>query len=337
MSNANLLGGGGGGGTPGGSDGQVQYNNGGSFGGASQLYWDDINSRLGLNTTSPATLLDIRGRFFVDRPITSNPGNTNDSCFSISNFFSNGGVNYGEVAIGMGPGGEPYLQSFGGKNLRVNQLGNAVVCGARLSIGGTTTPTGFVDLYASGAIGQRVIGAAAQANPYFQFVDNVGTTLTSFDSAARLLLHAQNEIRFEDAAGGEYVGVKAPATVTTYTLTLPTAVASPGQVLTDAVGDGTLSWSTPSGGSGNSVTTTLSFGGTFTDKAQTVVTGQTWVTTNSEITVQVKTPSGVDPDEMRLLDFKAVVSDLVAATGFTVTLYSEPEATGDYDVMCIGV
>lgn len=91
------------------------------------------------------------------------------------------------------------------------------------------------------------------------------------------------------------------------------------------------------GGSGNSVTTTCAFGGSFTDKAQTVVTGQAWVTTNSEIIAQVLTPSGTDPDEIRLLDFKPVISDLVAGTGFTVTLYSEPEAKGDYDVMCIGV
>jgi hypothetical protein len=91
------------------------------------------------------------------------------------------------------------------------------------------------------------------------------------------------------------------------------------------------------GGSGNSVTTTCAFGGSFTDKAQTVVTGQAWVTVNSEIIAQVLTPSGTDPDEIRLLDFKPVISDLVAGNGFTVTLYSEPEARGDYSVMCIGV
>lgn len=99
----------------------------------------------------------------------------------------------------------------------------------------------------------------------------------------------------------------------------------------------TLNASGGGGGGGNSVTTTLAFGSSFTDKAQTVVTGQAWVALDSEIVVHVKTPSGVDPDEMRLLDFKPVVSDLVAGTGFTVTLYSEPEAKGDYDVMCVGV
>ena len=50
---------GGGGGTPGGSDGQIQYNNGGSFGGAAQLYYDDVNNRLGLNASSPAYTFDL--------------------------------------------------------------------------------------------------------------------------------------------------------------------------------------------------------------------------------------------------------------------------------------
>lgn len=91
------------------------------------------------------------------------------------------------------------------------------------------------------------------------------------------------------------------------------------------------------GGSGNSVTVTCDFGASFTDKAQTIVTGKTWVTSGSEIIAQVLTPSGVDPDEIRLLGFNPVISDLVVGDGFTVTLFSEPEAKGTYDVMCIGV
>ena len=45
--------------SPGGSDGQIQYNNGGSFGGAAQLYYDDVNNRLGLNASSPAYTFDL--------------------------------------------------------------------------------------------------------------------------------------------------------------------------------------------------------------------------------------------------------------------------------------
>jgi len=101
---------------------------------------------------------------------------------------------------------------------------------------------------------------------------------------------------------------------------------------------GTNTWilDTPSSG-GNSLTVTLAFGATFTDKAQTVVTGQSWVTSTSDIIAQVLTPTGADPDELYLLDLKPVISDLVAGVGFTITLYSMPQARGNYSVMCIGV
>lgn len=87
----------------------------------------------------------------------------------------------------------------------------------------------------------------------------------------------------------------------------------------------------------NSVTVTVDFGASFTDKASLVVTGQTWVTTASEIVVSSKVPAGVDPDELYLVDFRWYVSDLVAGTGFTLTVYSSPEARGTYDFMCIGI
>ncbi len=50
---------GGGGATPGGSDGQIQYNDGGTFGGASELYYDDADGKLGINTTNPSARLHI--------------------------------------------------------------------------------------------------------------------------------------------------------------------------------------------------------------------------------------------------------------------------------------
>jgi hypothetical protein len=50
-----------GGGTPGGSNGQVQFNNSGSFGGSSNFYWDNSNNRLGIGTSSPQYNLDING------------------------------------------------------------------------------------------------------------------------------------------------------------------------------------------------------------------------------------------------------------------------------------
>tara|TARA_B100000941_G_scaffold207823_1_gene151943 strand:+ start:487 stop:1728 length:1242 start_codon:yes stop_codon:yes gene_type:complete len=52
-------GGGGGGGSPAGSDSQIQYNNGGSFGGASGLVYDDSNARVGVGIASPLTTLHV--------------------------------------------------------------------------------------------------------------------------------------------------------------------------------------------------------------------------------------------------------------------------------------
>jgi hypothetical protein len=44
-----------------GSDGQLQYNNGGSFGGASRLYYNDSTNRVGIGTSSPGYDLDVSG------------------------------------------------------------------------------------------------------------------------------------------------------------------------------------------------------------------------------------------------------------------------------------
>ena len=52
---------GGGGGTPGGADGQIQYNNGGSFGGAVSMSYDDINHRVGIGTSRPGHTLTVVG------------------------------------------------------------------------------------------------------------------------------------------------------------------------------------------------------------------------------------------------------------------------------------
>ena len=46
--------------SPGGSSGYIQYNNAGAFG-ASGVYWDATNSRVGIGTSSPGAKLEIAG------------------------------------------------------------------------------------------------------------------------------------------------------------------------------------------------------------------------------------------------------------------------------------
>jgi hypothetical protein len=86
-----------------------------------------------------------------------------------------------------------------------------------------------VDLTAPGAIG----GTTASAGTF--------TTLT---------VNAANDLRLADADSSNYVGFKAPATVTTNKIwTLPSADGTNGQVLSTN-GSATLSWATAGGGGG---------------------------------------------------------------------------------------
>ncbi len=66
-----------------------------------------------------------------------------------------------------------------------------------------------------------------------------------------LNMATQNQIRFQDTAGGEFVGFRAPATISaSYTLNLPTSDGSADQVLSTD-GAGNLSWLTVPTGATN--------------------------------------------------------------------------------------
>jgi hypothetical protein len=103
---------------------------------------------------------------------------------------------------------------------------------------------------------------------------SVGASSQSTGKFTQVNLTAQGPLRFEDTTGGEYVGFRAPGTVSSsYTLTLPTATGSAGFVMvTD--GSGNLSWQNPYGGG---ATSTISAG----DSSLAVVDAGTGTITGS--------------------------------------------------------
>jgi hypothetical protein len=105
-----------------------------------------------------------------------------------------------------------------------------------------------------------------------------GTNIIDINSNLSTIdLVNQNQLRFEDATGGEYVALRAPSAVSpSYILTLPTADGSANQVLTTN-GSGALSFATVSGGaawqavkSGNFNVTVKE--GYFVDTTSTAIT-----------------------------------------------------------------
>ena len=94
-----------------------------------------------------------------------------------------------------------------------------------------------VDNVAAGSIAATdVQGAIDELDS--EKVSKAGDSLTG-----NLHLGTQSELRLEDDVGGEYVGLRAPAGVTSYTMNLPASVGSMGQVL-ELDGGGNLVWGT---------------------------------------------------------------------------------------------
>ena len=81
----------------------------------------------------------------------------------------------------------------------------------------------------------------SDADTDFNFKTDI-VSATSPDFTTDITLKSQAPVKFEDDSGGEYVGLKAPTGVTTYTVTLPAAAPSNGQVL-KATSATALGWS----------------------------------------------------------------------------------------------
>ena len=120
----------------GGSNGQVLFNDSDTIAGASNLYWDKINQRVGIGTSSPLVSLDVRTS--DNSPITplSTVPNT-ATTFLVGNTGTNGVLSLGQNNTGQGwIQGRSRLGDGSSFPILLNPLGGNILIG-------TTTDAGF--------------------------------------------------------------------------------------------------------------------------------------------------------------------------------------------------
>jgi hypothetical protein len=109
-----------------------------------------------------------------------------------------------------------------------------------------------------------------------------------------VVIGATGAVRLSDTTGGEYVGLKAPGTVSaSYTLTLPTATGTADQILvTD--GSGNLSFADNSGGTSWQAVKTTGF---------TAVAGEGYFCDTTSAAFTATLPAGTLGDEISFIDY----------------------------------
>jgi hypothetical protein len=109
-----------------------------------------------------------------------------------------------------------------------------------------------------------------------------------------VVIGATGAVRLSDTTGGEYVGLKAPGTVSaSYTLTLPTATGTADQILvTD--GSGNLSFTDNSGGTSWQAVKTTGFTG---------VAGEGYFCDTTSAAFTATLPAGTLGDEISFIDY----------------------------------
>jgi hypothetical protein len=243
----------GGGGTPGGSDTQIQYNNGGAFGGVSDLTWDDVNNvltanspRIGqsvgnghlhmhtINTSPPSGLTDyitvyadkspkqIGARFETDGFTSALQfGATTDRTYTLPDASGN-------VVL------DTATQTLTNKTL------TTPVISSISNTGTLTLPTStdtLVGRATTDTLTNKTLTTPAITTPAITGIATLGNGTSA------------GEIRLlEGSAGGSnYIALKSAATLAAnLSFTLPNADGTNGQVL-QTNGSGTLGWVTNGG------------------------------------------------------------------------------------------
>jgi hypothetical protein len=161
------------------------------------------------------------------------------------------------------------------------------------------TSTGYKFLFSDGTNINEITLASPPGGSDTQIQFNSGGT--AFGGSANLVwdgtnvtLGATGALRLGDTTGGEYVGLKAPGTVSSsYTLTLPTATGTADQILvTD--GSGNLSFTDNSGGTSWQAVKTTGF---------TAVAGEGYFCDTTSAAFTATLPAGTLGDEISFIDY----------------------------------
>jgi len=146
----------------------------------------------------------------------------------------------------------------------------------------------------------------------------------SLTSTGNVNLLAASSLVLQDSSGGQFAALKASATTTSYTLTLPAATGSADQVLTTN-GSGVLSFVDNTGGTDwQAVKTSATF---------TAVAGQGYFINTTSNVIEMDLPAGTLGDEISFVDY--------AGTFDTNALTIDPNGTekimGSTDSLTISV
>ena len=155
-------------------------------------------------------------------------------------------------------------------------------------------------LYADGTdVAEIPLGSPAGSNTQIQYNNSGsfgGDSNLTWDSTNGLVIGSQKELRLSDTTGGEYIGMKAAGTTSSYTLTMPAAVATANdQILTSTTG-GVLSWVDNSGGT--------SWQAVITADPSTATAGNGYFCDTSSAAFTVTLPASPSlGDEVTLVDY----------------------------------
>jgi hypothetical protein len=161
----------------------------------------------------------------------------------------------------------------------------------------STTDKGFKQVFSDGTnVVDVPLGVPGGSNTEIQFNNSAsfGGSANLVWDGTNLVVDAAGEVRLGDTTGTEYVGLKAPGTVSAaYTLTLPAATGTADQILTTD-GSGNLSFVDNSGGTAWAAVKTTGF---------TAVAGEGYFCDTTSAAFTMTLPAGTLGDEISFIDY----------------------------------